>query len=81
MTPTGALGQGPTRALCALLAVYARDGRATIRTVQAEGGYRSSGSLWKQLRVLRAAELIAFDDALRGTLRPLVQAVPFKAAA
>lgn len=38
LTPRDALADGPTRTLVALIEVYRRDGRATVRSVAAEVG-------------------------------------------
>lgn len=70
--PTDALPVPQARFLAALIRVYARDGRATIRSVMEEADYRSVGRLHDAARALRDRGLIAFEDDQAGTLRPLV---------
>lgn len=73
MMPPGAVTPSATRLLLAMVRVYDRQGRCTIREVVAEAGYASIGSTHKYLRELRAAGLVAWDDGRTGTLRPLVR--------
>lgn len=70
MTPTPA----QTHTLMALLRVYERDGRATVRSVAAEA-HRSVGSTHSALRRLAAAGFVDWSPGCRGTLRPLVEEV------
>ena len=61
-----------TRVLLALLAVYARDGRATVRDVRTEAGHRSTAHTHKMLVELARRGLVTWDAGKDGTLRPLV---------
>jgi predicted transcriptional regulator len=63
-----------TEVLLALLAVWRRDGRATVRAVAHEAG-RGVMATHTQLRCLDEAGLVAMGEA--GALRPLVGAVKF----
>lgn len=63
-----------TRVLIALLAVYAEDGRATVRSVALEANRSISGT-YNDLVELRHAGLVWWDEECAGTLRPLVGAV------
>ncbi len=66
----------PTAVLMAVLRVYARDGRATIRSVAQEAG-RNPSTTYAHLRTLRRARLVDWADG--GTLRPSMIPVPFGA--
>lgn len=68
------IGDATTRTLLALLAVYERDGRATVRSVAAAAG-RSVGVTHGHLCRLRDAELVEWEPFRYGTLRPLVGVV------
>lgn len=72
--PERAIGDATTATLLALLRVYERDGRATVRAVAAERGC-SLNSAHKQLVELRDLGLADWDDGRAGTLRPLVAVV------
>jgi hypothetical protein len=65
-----------TRVLMALIRVYARDGRATVRSVAAEVDLGASTTL-AHLRRLRRFGLVDWADGQTGTLRPLVGPVLF----
>lgn len=58
------------RTLTALIRVYNRDGRATMRTVAAEAD-RNVSVVFGDLQRLRRAGLVAWTDGETGTLRPL----------
>lgn len=58
------------RVLAAVRDVYARDGRATLRSVAAAAGL-SLRPTHTHIRALRDAGLVAFEDGSAGTLRPL----------
>jgi len=79
-TPTGYdmwdVWPAPTRVLFALIRVYSRDGRATVRAVAAEAD-RSPATTYVHLRRLRRFGLAHWDDGQMGTLRPLFGPVPF----
>lgn len=75
------ISSSQTRVPVALIAVYQRDGRATVRSVVAEAGMKSPGSALRPLKLLRDAGLIAWEPGKAGTLRPLVQPVPYGEAA
>ena len=68
------VGPVETRVLLALVRVYARDGRATVRSV-AKAANRSLQPTHVTLRQLRELGLVAFEEGLASTLRPLVQPV------
>lgn len=63
------------RVLIALLKVYERDGRATVRSVAQAAGLRGPGSTLGHLRRLRLRGLVAWEDGRTGTLRPAVRRV------
>lgn len=63
-----------TSTLLALLRVYERDGRATIRAVARERGVALS-SAYRSLEELRNKGLVDWQDDHAGTLRPLVSVV------
>ena len=63
-----------TSTLLALLRVYERDGRATMREVAAERGCSLSSAV-AQLERLRNAGLVTWEDGHAATLRPLVSVV------
>ena len=60
--------------LTALIAVYDRDRRATVRSVAAEAGM-STTTTFARLRRLRRLNLATWSPSRRGTLRPLVSIV------
>lgn len=57
--------------MLALIVVYRRDGRATLRSVAAEAG-TSHDTVFRALKHLARAGLVAYEGA--GTLRPLFDA-------
>lgn len=63
-----------TSTLLALLRVYERDGRATVRSVADERGVALS-SAYRLLDELRNEGLVTWEDGQAGTLRPLVSVV------
>jgi DNA-binding IclR family transcriptional regulator len=63
-----------TSTLLALLRLYERDGRATVRGVAAERGC-ALNSAHDQLVELRSLGLVTWEDGRAGTLRPLVAVV------
>lgn len=63
-----------TRVLLALIAVYERDGRATVSSVAAEAG-RSVVVTHSRLVELRRLGLVTWTDGTAGTLRPAVKVV------
>lgn len=63
------------RVLLALCRVHARDGRATVRKVNAEAGL-SVGPTHCGLWELRTAGLVTWAQGKTGTLRPLVREHP-----
>lgn len=75
MIPPGAVRPAVTRTMLALVAVYERDGRATVRTVVAELGYgvSSVSRAHTHLLELRERGLVGWEGP--GTLRPLVAPV------
>lgn len=80
LTPRDAVPDGETRTLLALLSVYRRDGRATVRTVAAErGDLRSISTIHGNLASLAESGLVASERWKSGTLRPLVEVVPWPA--
>lgn len=66
-----------TRVLLALVLVYERDGRATVRSVAEQAGLSSPGSLVRHLRVLRRLGWVTWVDHRAGTLRPTVARIPW----
>lgn len=74
--PTNALSMTPARlrVLHALIAVWERDGRATVRSVADEAG-RSLSVTWTHLLRLRLAGLADWWPDHEGTLRPTVRIV------
>lgn len=74
LTPRDAVPDAPTRTLVALIEVYRRDGRATVRSVAAERGH-STSTVHGHLSDLAARGLVASDRFRQGTLRPLVEVV------
>lgn len=60
------------RVLCALVRVYERDGRATVRDVTEEAGLRSFSTTHNHLRALFAAGFVEWAEGTAGTLRPLL---------
>lgn len=74
--PSTFISPAQTRVLLALLRVYERDGRATVRSVAAEAGLASYGRVQEtHLSRLADAGLIAWEPGKAGTLRPLVGVV------
>lgn len=71
MRPRGALGPGTTRTLLALIRVYERDGRATVRAVAREAGRSIAATHFNLVHLIDWA-LIDWTMGERGTLRPLV---------
>lgn len=69
--PPEAVVPNRTAVLVALVDVYERDGRATVRAVAAVAGY-SVGTTHKMLTDLAYEDLVTWDLGRRGTLRPLV---------
>lgn len=67
---------GALRVLLALLRVYDRDGRATVRTVAAEAD-RQISTTWAHLERLAIDGLVTSEPGTHGTLRPLVRPVTF----
>lgn len=61
--------------LAALVRVYDRDGRATVRAVATECG-RAVSTVHDHLRALRRAGLVGWEDEQQGTLRPTFTAHP-----
>lgn len=57
----------------AIVAIYEREGRVTVRALQRELGLSSAGRLIDRLRQLRDEGLIAYDDHRAATIRPLLQ--------
>lgn len=74
--PTNAVSITPARlrVLTALIAVWDRDGRATVKSVADEVG-RGLSATWVQLVHLRRAGLAQWQDGHAGTLRPTVRIV------
>jgi hypothetical protein len=70
--PPESLGPGETRVLLALVLVYGRDGRATVRSVGAAAGLRSVNTAHKYLLRLRELDLATWTEGRVGTLRPTV---------
>lgn len=66
---------GQAATLAALVRVYTRDGRATVRTVMVEAGKRSPNTTHVHLVALRNAGLVTWEDGRQSTLRPLVRPV------
>lgn len=66
-----------TIVLRALLDVYARDGRATVRSVADQAG-RGIKSTHQALGALRRGGWVTWDDHTAGTLRPLCETVPHR---
>lgn len=64
----------PSRVLLALIRVYQRDGRATVRTVADEVGICLS-TAHAHLTRLQGMGLVAQTEGQTGTLRPTVQPV------
>ena len=64
------IGDGATRVFAAVLEVYARDGRATVRSVAREAGV-SKSTAHHHLRRLHAEGLVSYTPGCQGTLRPL----------
>lgn len=62
---------GMTRVLLALLAVYERDGRATMRAVAKAAG-RNLTTTTSHLQALRRRGLVNWEDGQQATLRPTV---------
>lgn len=62
----------PVNVMLALVFVYQRDGRATTRSVADHVGCQVS-TAFRHLKTLRDDGLVAWDDTLAGTLRPLVE--------
>ncbi len=73
MTPKGAMPAARARVLIALLRVYRRDGRATLRTVADEAG-RHHTAVYTQILKLRHDGLVDWTEGETGSLRPLVTA-------
>lgn len=69
MSPNEALPAHEARALAALIRVYARDGRATVRTVAREDG-RVFSTVHYMLCKLRKRGLVAWTDGEHGTILP-----------
>lgn len=67
------------RVLLALVAVYERDGRATVRDVQRQAGLASPNTTDAHLRRLRRDGFATWADGRSGTLRPLVRRVGVRA--
>lgn len=72
------LTSAQTRVLVALVLVYERDGRATVRTVAAEAG-RGVMVVHAHLKVLRRLGFVCHEHP--GSLRPCLVRVPFGVAA
>jgi hypothetical protein len=70
--PSGAIGDGPTRTLLAVLSLP----RPTVRAVTAEAGFRSTSTVWAHLKALRALGLVAFEVGRPATTRATVRVVP-----
>lgn len=68
------MNDSQTRTLLALLTVYHRDGRATVRSVAAEGPLGVPGT-HHNLKALRDAGLVSWEEGRHGSLRPLVEVV------
>lgn len=68
-----------TRVMLALLAVYARDGRATVRSVAAEDGRATTTTYWHLFALADEGLVGGIGTDKRGALRPLVTAVPMGA--
>lgn len=87
--PPGAVSDARLAVLFAVMAEHREHGRVTVRAVQARcsplaarcRGLRGLASIKAHLDSLRRDGLVGWDDHTRGTLRPLVRAVPFTAAA
>lgn len=79
LTPRDAISDGETRTLLALLDVYRRDGRATVRSVAAARDLRSISTIHGNLATLADRGLVATERRRTGTLRPLVEVVPWPA--
>lgn len=79
LTPRDAVPPAETRTLLALLDVYRRDGRATVRSVAAAAGLSSISTIHGNLAALADRGLVASERARSGTLRPLVEVVPWPA--
>jgi DNA-binding IclR family transcriptional regulator len=62
-----------TRVLLAVIDVWERAGRCTVREVTEAAGYTSTGTVHPTLVALAAMGLVAWQPNTRGTLRPLVQ--------
>lgn len=60
------------RTLLALIVVYQRDGRATLRAIADELGGASHSGVQYHVKGLVDAGLVAYVPYARGTLRPLV---------
>lgn len=60
------------RVLCALVRVYERDRRATVRDVTEEARLRSFSTTHHHLRMLQAAGFVDWEPNRYGTLRPLL---------
>lgn len=80
LAPTPAVSSAEARVLIALIRVHRAHGRATTREVALAAG-RSISTTYTTLQRLRAEDLCTWDEgpggAIDGSLRPLVEAVPF----
>lgn len=76
VTPDDVLRDSTARTLAALIRVYARDGRATVRSVADESGLKSSVT-HKNLHRLEALDLVR-GVSIQGGLRPAVAPAPIR---
>lgn len=64
-----------SRVLLALVAVYTRDGRATMRGVARAAGLATVSTAYCHLCALRNLGYVTWDSRVPGSLRPLVAPV------
>ena len=69
--PSGAIGHGATTVFLGVMC-----GSRSVRDV-AKSSNRAVGTTHYHLCTLRDAGLVAWEEGLAGTLRPLVRAIPF----
>ena len=73
----GEITSAQVRCLMAVVEVFERDGRATVRSVMRHLDLRSSQTVHHHLTALRDFGLVTWEPGRRGTLRPTVGRVEF----
>lgn len=65
-----------TNVLMALLHVFQRDGRATVRSVMEETSLKSASTVHRHLLALRREGLVVWHEGLQASLRPTCRVIP-----